>query len=382
VDWKDRLLLENGFETHASKDRLVIGSVGLLFIILGVFLQYQTAWKPLSDTRSTQSWIATEAVVGKVVTQKGEGNFRLTIYYSYVVDDVIHTGSRYSAEYDHRRVSQSDLTEVQVEYAEGNTLEIYYKPEDPTQTVIHRDHSWEVYPSVFGSIIFIALGGLALTSALVQNVGASRRVLLKEGITKKAQQCGYDIHLNKKENHRRGVIFTGSHMMVVRNISLAAVIYIFLSIISCWIIIASNVGSAWLGFSIQLFFLLMFAVTCWMGVRKKLSSEALKNQPDYVLDYDFDHDANMKMMWVWIGEGAIPRSARMYLTSRKNKSETLELNQDSSKAGRGELKIGTRAKEGSIDYKVMPIKLHMETVYPDGKIAKRSFTLIRQKSDD
>ena len=136
---------------------------GLLAILVGGFLVW-TAATSLVDSFDQASWLPTAATVvesRQVTTRTGEKTLISHRFrYTYEVDGIEHTSKRYSLQ-----SGSGDPSTAVARFSEGDTVTVYYDPDDPSSALVERGAAGVFVYLLGGLGILFLLMGLGLTLA-------------------------------------------------------------------------------------------------------------------------------------------------------------------------------------------------------------------------
>lgn len=139
-----------------------------LGVIVGLVL---AGWGGLGwlEARRSTSWPSTTGTITRVRQHSSGGSggqrYRVHVEYQYAVDGQVYTSSRMRIPdisfFRGERVSSPSA------YLEGNSVRVFYNPNDPAAAVLEPGVGWSVY-SVLG------VGGLVAATSFL-GIGARRR---------------------------------------------------------------------------------------------------------------------------------------------------------------------------------------------------------------
>lgn len=138
-------------QSHLTR-RIIIFVCALFFLVLG----YWGGWCPLAEGWASTSWpesIGSVTMSEVVVGSRGAAHGKLE--YAYEVDDTSFTSSGTCE----ALVSQTGslLPEYEAEYQVGDTVNVYYNPGNPAQSVLKRGATVKSYIVL---LLAIGMGGL------------------------------------------------------------------------------------------------------------------------------------------------------------------------------------------------------------------------------
>lgn len=148
----------------------------MLFIVVGLGLMVVGA-TPVIETMSAADWPSTQGMIVssdiRSRTTKGRTVRTLKVVYRYSVKGVGYKGERirFGADITPGRSSSRAVAE---KYWEGKTVEVFYDPADPTQSVLERALDAEMFVMPGLGLLFFLLGAV-VTRKLGQEAATIRQ---------------------------------------------------------------------------------------------------------------------------------------------------------------------------------------------------------------
>lgn len=153
------------FQTPKRRNTIV-GIVFTIFLLAIALYLFFGAYMDLREYNDSQDWTTTDGVVRVVAVRTlvddDDVFYVPDIQYDYEVDNVIYENDRLS--FDNRPYEQEEnaLEAAQEDYEVGQTVTVYYNPDDPEQAVLERTTNWSAV------ILLSAAGvGFVLFSILI-----------------------------------------------------------------------------------------------------------------------------------------------------------------------------------------------------------------------
>ena len=122
------------------------------------------SFEKLGDSFASESWPETTATVTKSrdvgIAYESEGssggtNYAVKLHYRYEVEGQVYKGSKLAGGYHKQR---ADAKEKLVEFPEGTTITVYYKPEEPGTHVFVPGNNSSHWWGLIGSFALVGLG--------------------------------------------------------------------------------------------------------------------------------------------------------------------------------------------------------------------------------
>jgi len=164
------------FNTVEKAGRKVSNFIGALIggpvlILVGGVVAFGFGKPIINDAKQSENWptVAGEIVRSRVVNSRnsdGDKMYSAEIEYRYEVDGQEHKSNRVAFGGDGSSSSTSMAKKVTRRYPVGKTVDVYYDPDLPADSVLETGTSWSSY-MVFGiGMAFLLIGFLVTASAL------------------------------------------------------------------------------------------------------------------------------------------------------------------------------------------------------------------------
>lgn len=148
---------------HLSRDKKnakIIMLIGLVFFLAGVWILGSFAFN-LYSSLTAKSWPRTEGTVlsrgVRKIDKKGSASDRYApvIRYEYEVEGRRYTNDRYQFGKE-ERLSESTAGKIVSNYNKGETVEVFYHPEDPQKSTLLTSTSFNPFGVLFGPVVVLA----------------------------------------------------------------------------------------------------------------------------------------------------------------------------------------------------------------------------------
>ena len=156
--------------------QLIIAVVLLMLGVYGMFDQFgyiNRSW----EARGSDDWTATTATI-QAVDVSDEGDFLSddswmpSITYRYEVDGASHEGNRLSFYGRNNGLVKSEATLLASRFAVGDTIEVFFDPNDPTRSTMIRGISEEEPQGFVVDLLLIGLGLVMLWGVIADRIRA------------------------------------------------------------------------------------------------------------------------------------------------------------------------------------------------------------------
>lgn len=144
------------FETNSTESILLIGVIGLLFVLAGV-LMFVNNTVTLSEIESTEGTV-TDAWVGESRgTEPGSPpSYYPVIKYKYTINGDTYTNSNYRLGSGRPTLSSMRAEEITKSYINEGETKVYYEASDPANSFIKKDRPLHPYGlMVFGLVLIL-----------------------------------------------------------------------------------------------------------------------------------------------------------------------------------------------------------------------------------
>lgn len=137
--------------------KFIFSVFGLFFALFGTLFVNQE-WKNLQETKAMQEWAETPCtIVSSNIEDYGE-DYRLSIAFSYTVDEKIYTGERYGKQPHQTAETFVEVEQLHKQLPEGKTVSGFYNPQNPSEAILNRPTIKEARKAVGFTLIFPAFG--------------------------------------------------------------------------------------------------------------------------------------------------------------------------------------------------------------------------------
>lgn len=152
-------------DAPSQNSKIAVG-LGIFLLFLGLAL-CAFGFRFTTEANQARSWPKTVGKIVSVVIRSSRGGsntarrYHAEVTYRYSVDGASFTSKRFrlgdgpnTGDFTHRE----DALANSKRWVQGDSVDVYYNPQEPDSAVLVREPSWGVYvPGILG--VFFALGG-------------------------------------------------------------------------------------------------------------------------------------------------------------------------------------------------------------------------------
>ena len=150
----------------------ILGGIGFLFAAIAIFV-----WdvEKLGQARDSRDWPKVDGRVTISNVDRGQGESRPHVVYTYTVEGALYTSSQISFDLFDKPGGQGRIESIIARYPVGKTVTVYYKPNEAGIAILEPgDYSLFFMPLLFGAVFFVG-GSLILWKTFRQVVVNERQ---------------------------------------------------------------------------------------------------------------------------------------------------------------------------------------------------------------
>lgn len=155
---------------HGAREWGCMAAFFSVFLLAGLGFSYVVFVRPVAQVLAARNWRETPCVIlsSRVRTHSGSdgATYSVQVLYSYVIDGMEYRSSRYSFMGGSSSGYESKAAVVR-RYAPGTCTVCYVNPADPTDAVLVREFTGEMWLGLI-PLAFVAVGAVGLVWALRQ----------------------------------------------------------------------------------------------------------------------------------------------------------------------------------------------------------------------
>ena len=151
---------------------IVLVFMGLIFTGIGVGVGWFIGWPTLQDAKASESW---PSVKGKVIESElvrsrnkdNKSSYSADVIYEFTVDGEEFEGDNvWFGQYGSS--NRSEMQKIVTEYPVGKEVDVYYKPDDPNESVLQPGAFTSSYMLLIFGGIFAGVGLLMLSVPIIK----------------------------------------------------------------------------------------------------------------------------------------------------------------------------------------------------------------------
>lgn len=186
----DEILLSAGGDRATIKSRIIAFLFSGIFFMGGVAVLYAATLYPLVKYLGSGDWEEIVATITESKLDWDEDSARVDIKYKYRINGTDHTGDRYGWINDRQNFGIGEKKKIIDRYKVGSPTNIWFDPNEPSESVVDRSHTGITGTSLLFPIPFLLVGICGLSYAFLGGVAAARTRKLMGLIVDEAESKG------------------------------------------------------------------------------------------------------------------------------------------------------------------------------------------------